>query len=214
MKRFPIGVTTTYTEHDETGAGRTATAIFQDISDQKRLDVAAPARRAARGHRRAERVARARDQESARVDPQRGRADLAHAGDVATIRKRSACLVMRESDRLSRLLSEFLDFARVRVARTEPVDLADDRARRGEPRLGASRSRRDRDASRASRRPATSSMIDGDEDLLHRAVFNLALNAVQASPPDSEVRVEVARGTLRADAARAAVRRRARCRSA
>ena len=34
-----------------------------------------------------------------------------------------ARLVMRESDRLSRLLSEFLDFARVRVARVEPIDL-------------------------------------------------------------------------------------------
>jgi len=38
--------------------------------------------------------------------------------------------------------------------------------------------------------------IDGDEDLLHRAIFNLALNAVQASPPDSEVCVELKRGTF------------------
>ena len=33
--------------------------------------------------------------------------------------------------------------------------------------------------------------LDGDEDLLHRAVFNLSLNAVQASPPHGEVRVDV-----------------------
>ena len=39
VRRFPVGLTTTYTEQDDTGAGRTATAIFQDISDQKTLDV-------------------------------------------------------------------------------------------------------------------------------------------------------------------------------
>src|SRR5437867_3496122 len=37
-RRFPIGVTTTYTEGDEGDLDRTATAIFQDISDQKRID--------------------------------------------------------------------------------------------------------------------------------------------------------------------------------
>ena len=34
-------------------------------------------------------------------------------------------------------------------------------------------------------------VVDGDEDLLHRAIFNLALNAVQASPPGAEVLVEI-----------------------
>ena len=29
-----------------------------------------------------------------------------------------------------------------------------------------------------------------DEDLLHRAIYNLLLNAVQASPPNGEVRIE------------------------
>jgi two-component system sensor histidine kinase PilS (NtrC family) len=36
--------------------------------------------------------------------------------------------------------------------------------------------------------------VEGDEDLLHRAIFNLALNAVQASPEGGEVRIEVVRG--------------------
>jgi two-component system sensor histidine kinase PilS (NtrC family) len=35
-------------------------------------------------------------------------------------------------------------------------------------------------------------VVEGDEDLLHRAVFNLALNAVQASPHGGRVRVELA----------------------
>jgi two-component system sensor histidine kinase PilS (NtrC family) len=34
-------------------------------------------------------------------------------------------------------------------------------------------------------------MIEGDQDLLHRIVFNLALNAVQAAPQRGRVRVEV-----------------------
>jgi two-component system sensor histidine kinase PilS (NtrC family) len=34
-------------------------------------------------------------------------------------------------------------------------------------------------------------VIDGDEDLLHRAIFNLTLNAVQASPPRGRVLVEL-----------------------
>ena len=38
-RRFPIGVTTTYTEGDGRNTDRTATAIFQDISDQKRMEV-------------------------------------------------------------------------------------------------------------------------------------------------------------------------------
>jgi two-component system sensor histidine kinase PilS (NtrC family) len=40
--------------------------------------------------------------------------------------------------------------------------------------------------------PDTPLVIDGDEDLLHRAVFNLALNAAQAAPPHGMVKVEVA----------------------
>jgi signal transduction histidine kinase len=36
-------------------------------------------------------------------------------------------------------------------------------------------------------------VVDGDEDLLHRAVFNIALNAVQAAPERGRVSVEVGR---------------------
>jgi two-component system, NtrC family, sensor histidine kinase PilS len=41
--------------------------------------------------------------------------------------------------------------------------------------------------------PAEPVFIEGDEDLLHRAIFNLALNAVQASPAGGRVCLEVAR---------------------
>src|SRR5205814_7197617 len=38
-RMFPVGMTTTYTEGEEAGTPRTATAIFADISDQKRLEM-------------------------------------------------------------------------------------------------------------------------------------------------------------------------------
>jgi signal transduction histidine kinase len=38
--------------------------------------------------------------------------------------------------------------------------------------------------------PSSPLVIEGDEDLIHRAIFNLILNAVQASPPNGEVRVD------------------------
>jgi two-component system sensor histidine kinase PilS (NtrC family) len=109
--------------------------------------------------------------------------------------KTLSALVMKESDRLSRLLSEFLDFARVRVAKTKPIDLAD--VARGAARLADTHPDRDRSVRVTFEEPASGRIsLDGDEDLLHRAVFNLALNAVQAAPANSEVRIEVARGPL------------------
>jgi two-component system sensor histidine kinase PilS (NtrC family) len=41
----------------------------------------------------------------------------------------------------------------------------------------------------ASERPV---LVEGDEDLLHRVVFNLVLNAVQAAQASADVRVRVA----------------------
>jgi two-component system sensor histidine kinase PilS (NtrC family) len=96
---------------------------------------------------------------------------------------------MRESDRLSRLLSEFLDFARVRVARTEPLDLA--HLAESTVRLAAANPNRPVGVRLTCLAKAGEHIVDGDEDLLHRAVFNLLLNAIQASPDDGEVRIEV-----------------------
>jgi two-component system sensor histidine kinase PilS (NtrC family) len=39
--------------------------------------------------------------------------------------------------------------------------------------------------------PSDGLVIEADEDLLHRAVFNLALNAVQAAPPGGRVVVDL-----------------------
>ena len=196
-KQFPIGLTTTYTESEAggaEGAERTTTAIFQDISDQKRLD--ALRLRAERLEGVAELSASlAHEIKNPLASIRSAVEQLSRMPKTSNDEKTLGDLVLRESDRLSRLLSEFLDFARVRVARTEPVDL-------GEVAKGA--------AGLVSAHPdckngvrvtclvpeKVSLLVDGDEDLLHRAVFNLALNALQASPPCGEVRLEVTPGSF------------------
>jgi two-component system sensor histidine kinase PilS (NtrC family) len=109
-------------------------------------------------------------------------------------------LVLHESDRLSRLLTEFLDFARVRVVRLRPVDLGEvarNAARRNAARLVTAHPDRKESVRITCEIPQrVSLMVDGDEDVIHRAVFNLLLNAVQASPEKAEVRVEVTPGSF------------------
>jgi two-component system sensor histidine kinase PilS (NtrC family) len=173
---FPIGLSTTTFERDSDGRP-SVTAIFTDISDLKRLNEL---------NLRAERL-----EAVAQLS-----ASLAHEirNPLASIRSsveqlaRSAqsgdeddrylaALVMRESDRLSRLLSEFLDFSRVRATTFVPVELqavvtAAARLVREHPDCGP-----EVDIRVLGQR----TVLDGDEDLLHRIVANLLLNAVQAA---------------------------------
>ncbi len=187
-RRFPIGVTTTYVDGDGHNTDRTATAIFQDISDQKRMETL---------RLRAERLEGVAELS----------ASLAHEIKNPLASIRSACeqlstarttseddkvlanLVMRESDRLSRLLSEFLDFARVRVSRRTPIDLA--RVGVGAANLALAHPDRPEGVSVRCDTDEGTYFVEGDDDLLHRAVFNLLLNAMQASPVGSEVALVV-----------------------
>jgi signal transduction histidine kinase len=193
-RRFPVGVTTTYTEHMDRGSDRTATAIFQDISEAKRMDVLRL--RAERLEGIAELSASlAHEIKNPLASIRSAVEQISRIPAVNDDQKTLSVLVMRESDRLSRLLSEFLDFARVRVARTQPVDLAT--IVRGAAGLVAAHPDREETVTVTCVAPENDLItLDGDEDLLHRAVFNLALNAVQAAPPNSEVRIEVARGSF------------------
>ncbi|HEX3867395.1 MAG TPA: ATP-binding protein, partial [Gemmatimonadaceae bacterium] len=192
-RRFPVGVTTTYTEQDESGAGRTATAIFQDISDQKRMETLRI--RAQRLEGIAELSASlAHEIKNPLASIRSAVEQISRMPAVSSDQRTLSALVMRESDRLSRLLSEFLDFARVQVSRTESVDLAS--VARGAASLVAAHPDHEDSVRITCRVPDQPIVVDGDEDLLHRAVFNLALNAVQAAPPQSEVRIEVARGSF------------------
>lgn len=183
-----LGVSTTLVEH--AGAGAPAvTAIFQDITEKKRVEGL---------RRRAERL-----EAIAGLS-----ASLAHEIKNPLASIRSAVeqiadgridrdddlllkgLVVRESDRLSRLLTEFIDFARVRVIAPEPVELP------ATVRQVVHLVRTHPD----SRGVAISLTVDaepeelwirGAEDLLHRAVFNLVLNAVQWAGEGGEVRLTV-----------------------
>jgi two-component system sensor histidine kinase PilS (NtrC family) len=188
-RRFPIGVTTTYTDGDGRNTDHTATAIFQDISDQKRIETL---------RLRAERLEGVAELS----------ASLAHEIKNPLASIRSACeqlsrsaatspdektlthLVMRESDRLSRLLTEFLDFARVRVARHEQLDVAALAA--GAVRLAMAHPDRPSAVTVTCHVADGEFLVEGDDDLLHRALFNLLLNAIQISPDRGEVRLEVA----------------------
>jgi two-component system, NtrC family, sensor histidine kinase PilS len=100
-------------------------------------------------------------------------------------------LIVREADRLSRLLADFLDFARTQVTRLDALDVG---ARVYTAAMLAS--------SHPDRAPSVQVQVDvapdlprlsGDEDLLHRAIFNLVLNAIQAVGDEGHVFVQVER---------------------
>ena len=192
-RRFPIGVTTTFTDHaaksGDERMGRTSTAIFSDISDQKRLDQL---------RLRAERLegiaalsaSLAHEIKNPLAAVRSAVEQLARMPQATDDERTLTSLVLRESDRLSRFLSEFLDFTRVRVTQTTPVDVAI--VARGAATLAGAHP----DASpgvtvSCTTAEGASFTVQGDEDLLHRAVFNLLLNAVQAAPADGHVTVDV-----------------------
>ena len=184
--RFPVGLSTT-TFQRPGGAQRLVTAIFTDISDLKRMQ---------EFRLRAERL-----EGVAALS-----ASLAHEIRNPLMAIRSAVeqlsdsvgqdeddqtlarLIMRESERLNRLLTEFLDFSRVRAVNLEKLDLL-------EVVQEAVRT--------IAAHPAASGVelvaegesveLDGDGDLLHRIVSNLVLNAVQALDGEGTVRVAVRR---------------------
>lgn len=175
-RRVPIGVTTTYAD-DGVRADVTATAIFQDISDQKRADLL---------HLRAERLEAIAELSASLAHEIRNplasiRSAVEQLSRIPTAgedERTLAGLIVRESDRLARLLSEFLDFARVRVTRIDRLDLG--AVARGAATLAAEHPDRAPGVRVECEVPDAAVHIDGDEDLIHRAIFNLTLNAVQA----------------------------------
>src|SRR5881394_281667 len=189
-RTFPIGVTTT-TLDGPPGAPPRVSAIFTDSSDSKRLEEL---------HLRAQRLEAVAELSSS----------LAHEikNPLASIRssveqlsrssrsnpdeKFLANLIVRESDRLSRLLSEFLDFSRVRVTEYHTVDLR----QVAEAAVRLVRQHPDCGAGVKIALEGTATPMEGDEDLLHRVVSNLVLNAVQAAGTRAQVTVRTGRAGL------------------
>lgn len=185
-ERF-LGVRTTVL--DRSGSP-SVTAVFQDITDSKQIEDLL---------RRTERL-----QAVAELG-----ASLAHEikNPLASIRsaveqladsplndrdkKKLRKLVVNESNRLSRLLSEFMEFSRVELKLRSSIDLA----RVASDAIGLVSQHPDAQAgARIEYEPSMAPLIvEGDPDLLHRAVFNLVLNAVQHAGAGGTVHVEVAR---------------------
>ncbi len=183
---FPVGLSTT-TFQRPGGDQRLVTAIFTDISDLKRMQefrmraerlegVAALSASLAHEIRNPLMAIRSAVEQLSRL--------VGDDEDDQTLSR----LIMRESERLNRLLTEFLDFSRVRAVNFEKLDLLE----------------LVEDAARTIRaHPAASGVelaiegesvhLDGDADLLHRIVSNLVLNAAQALNGQGTVRVSVHR---------------------
>lgn len=97
-------------------------------------------------------------------------------------------LVLAESDRLSRLLSGFIEFSGVTMRDTTTLDLVEV----AEEAIEVARRHPDSHGAAVELHASAPVEMEGDPDLIHRAVFNLVLNALQYTPADSAVRVEVA----------------------
>ncbi len=182
-----LGVSTTVLEREE-GQPPSVTAIFQDITDEERIGAlnrrnerleAVAELSASLAHEIKNPLASIR---SAVEQLSRGRLN----GEDREVLER---LVVTESDRLSRLLSEFLEFSGLRMGRAREVDLvalARDclTLARQHPEAGEGVTFLQEGAAPAVRVP-------GDVDLLHRALFNLILNAAHFAGSGGTVRVQI-----------------------
>jgi two-component system sensor histidine kinase PilS (NtrC family) len=104
-------------------------------------------------------------------------------------------LVVREADRLSRLLGEFNDFARVGVAERKQIDL-----RKVIGDAIAMVQQQPESTDRATFEVDIEPPLDdlwGDPDLVHQTLTNLILNAVQVSDPEEPVTVRVIADSLK-----------------
>ena len=188
-RTFPIGVTTT-TLDGAPGTRPRVSAIFTDISDSKRLEEL---------HLRAQRLEAVAELSSSLAHEIKNplasiRSSVEQLGKSSRANpdeKFLANLIVRESDRLSRLLSEFLDFSRVRVTECRPMDLH----QVAEAAIRLVRQHPDCGAKVKITLEGEATPMEGDEDLLHRVVSNLVLNAVQAAGPKAAVVVRTGRAT-------------------
>ena len=182
-RTFPIGVTTTLheTEGDEPGS---VTAIFTDISDQIRLQEL---------NRRAERLEAVAELSASLAHEIKNplasiRSSVEQLGESAHADEDDqflAQLIVRETDRLSRLLTDFLDFSRVQVGESQPVHLRDV----AQAAIAVVRGHPDCPPDAHITIKGDCGDIVGDEDLLHRVIMNLVLNAMQASKGEATVTV-------------------------
>ena len=92
---------------------------------------------------------------------------------------RLASVIREESDRLNRVVTEFLDFARPQVLRFQPVAL-DQVLEKNIQFLETELSRQGIVIEKSF--PSSPVVIQGDQDLLYRGFLNILINALQAMP--------------------------------
>ncbi|HEX6589378.1 MAG TPA: ATP-binding protein [Longimicrobiales bacterium] len=157
-----------------------ATAVLQDITDGRRLEEV---------KRRAERLqAVAELSASMAHEIKNPLASIRSAVEQLTGEERAArlraedrevlrSLVLAESDRLSRLLSDFIEFGRSEPRSAAPVDLA------AVTKHAIELARRNPDIREGVEVELSTGtgpiVVEGDEDMLHRAIYNLVLNGLQ-----------------------------------
>ena len=186
-KDLTLGVTTTVLEHGDE-AEASVTAIFQDITDLERLE--SLNRRNERLEAVAELSASLAHEIKNPLASIRSSVEQMSAGTVDEDDKQLLQrLIMNESDRLSRLLSDFLEFSVMKLGERAEVDLSQLVCD------GVSLVHQHPDAEDGPRievqgidRPV---VVPGDQDLLHRLVFNLVLNAVQFAGAEGRVVVDL-----------------------
>jgi PAS domain S-box-containing protein len=182
-----LGISTTVLEREATTAP-SVTAIFQDITHQERVNLL---------NRRAERLeavaelsaSLAHEIKNPLASIRSAIEQLSGSSLDAPDRKVLERLVVSESERLSRLLSDFIDFSVLQKGRSGEVDLAalarDCITLVGKhPDMSVGIRILEEGLDREI-------LVPGDSDLLHRAVFNLLLNAAQFAGPAGIVRVQL-----------------------
>ncbi len=182
-----LGVSTAVLRRGD-GSPPSATAIFQDITDLELLDVV---------HRRAERLEAIAKLSASMAHEiknplasirsaveQLTRSEPLEEGDRDILRR----LILTESDRLSRVLSEFLEYSGLRKGKTRTIDLS----RLTKDCVDLIRQHPDADGIEMVVRGADGPVpMVGDPDLLHRALFNLMLNGAQFAGEGGTVTVSV-----------------------
>ncbi len=181
----PVGISTAVLERRE--GVPSVTAIMRDISDVKRIE--SLRQRTERLEAVAELSASlAHEIKNPLASISSSVQQLKLKEDVDDDDRLLSRLILKESDRLSRLLSDFIEFARVRIGRPKKLDLREVAAHalnvvRQHPACSG-------DIKLETNFDPDPVVFEGDEDLMHRVVTNLVLNA-QAGVEGRTTKVEV-----------------------
>ena len=182
-----LGISTAVLESAE-DEEPSVTVIFQDITDLERVDMLD------RRNERLEAIAElsaslAHEIKNPLASIRSAVEQLDNDAVPADDRKLLQRLVLSESDRLSRLLTEFLDFSVMRLSGKAGIDFS------GVVQHAITLVKQHPDYALGGKIESEgvegSILLPGDSDFLHRLVFNLILNAVQCTGPEGSVTISV-----------------------